>query len=1107
MVPGKGLSRVVRVCAVVAALGYGGYYAYDRLLQPDEIRRRVIEEMTAKFEGVDVEVGHARMRPFLGGINVSDLKLIRRDDPTRTPFLHVPHAVIWHDKADIARRLSPAKIELEDAHLRLVRDAAGKWNVADVMKPAGHGDQAPVFVLKKAKVEVIDQASGSSAVLEFQEMDVSVVNDPAKVYTFEARGRSTPIGPFTAKGRYEIGHGANGTLDLGGVVLGPDLARVVGLVAPDVVEPLQTVGGTASSKTRWTWKPGRQPPLMFQTDFELTGGRCSHPALPGPVENLAMKGRFKDGELVIETMTGRLGECGLSVKLEIDAPAFDPNTDPMLAMAADIEERVRRFELNLTNLQVGPALFDRVCPRMPPKYVEIRDMFDPAGPADITFECRREKDGQRRRCLVKPKGMSATYRGFRYPLQAIRGTIEITLDEDGAPRFAADLVGEAGGKAVSLKGQIKGGPDREVDLLVSGTDVVLDKTLIDALPDEFPRLVRSLRPTARGDFTAKIRTNPKIRRDHGPEAADNEFDIRLRAGSLNYDEFPYPLKNLVGRLVIRTVPDTPTVGLGRGDSEIGTAVFENFKATGPGGCQLTINGSRKPEPGGNLLSMDVTGEAVPLDGELFRAVAKLRLHKSWQAFDPSGRMNCQVKVQLHTRSAPSSQPAAELVPARDLELGLSFNGPSIRPNFFSYQLTDAAGQVGYEKGIVTILKFSARHGATAIELENGTVRLPPTGGFYADLYDLKINPLVCDREFLYALPRGLKSAVLGLEPQGPIMAHARRLVIDGQPEKSPVPQVVGRGNTVITARATMPLPEREKLPTIYWDGTVTFRKAAIKTGVSWEDVTGQFTSRGLYLGNRLGRVIADLTIDRGKVLKQPIDSLSARFEVDPARPDVLEVPWINARAYGGEIGGEARLELGMPVKFDIRLNGSKLRLEEFARVNQMGPKTHVEGLANAQLSLSNPLDPLTRKPVLHGGGSIDIPDGKMLDLPVMLDVIKLARLRPMDKTMFEEAHAVFRIRDNRMKFGQLDLIGNAVSLGGDGEMDLDGKNAQFEFYTVWTNIRNLLGVSGELPARVSSNLYRIRVSGNLGVDKPRVTQEPLPAVLEPVRRLLGRANP
>ena len=147
------------------------------------------------------------------------------------------------------------------------------------------------------------------------------------------------------------------------------------------------------------------------------------------------------------------------------------------------------------------------------------------------------------------------------------------------------------------------------------------------------------------------------------------------------------------------------------------------------------------------------------------------------------------------------------------------------------------------------------------------------------------------------------------------------------------------------------------------------------------------------------------------------------------------------------------------------------------------------------------LDPETaRSAILAGAEYIVAPT-------INLDVIKLARLRPMDKTMFEEAHAVFRIRENRIKFGQLDLIGNAVSLGGDGEMDLDGKNAQFEFYTVWTNIRNLLGGTGELPARVSSNLYRIRVSGNLGVDKPRVTQEPLPAVLEPVRRLLGRANP
>jgi hypothetical protein len=125
----------------------------------------------------------------------------------------------------------------------------------------------------------------------------------------------------------------------------------------------------------------------------------------------------------------------------------------------------------------------------------------------------------------------------------------------------------------------------------------------------------------------------------------------------------------------------------------------------------------------------------------------------------------------------------------------------------------------------------------------------------------------------------------------------------------------------------------------------------------------------------------------------------------------------------------------------------------------------------------------------------------------MLDVIKLARLRPMDHTAFEEAHAVFRLRGDRVKVGQLDLLGNAVSLGGEGEMNLDGSDARFEFYTVWTNVRNMLGGGGDLAARISGNLFRIRVAGDLGTDRPpKVTQEALPGIVEPIRRLFGRAG-
>lgn len=1096
----KGLVRLARLACVLAALGYGGWYAYDELFKPGEIKRRVIEELSARFDGVDVEVGHARLRPFLGGVNVSDLKLIRRDDPSRTPFLHVPHAIIWYDKADFAHRLRPAKIELEDASLRVVRDSVGRWNLEGVAKPAPDGEQAPVFVLRKAHVEVVDETSGSSAVLDLQELDVTIVNDPAATYTFEARGKSTPIGPFHARGKFEKGVGAAGTLDLGSITLGDQLGRLVGLAAPEAVEPLRTISGTASCRTRWTFQPGRQPPVSYDTEFDLRDGRCTGPNLPAVLEKLALKARVKDGELSVDSLTGRLGDSGLVVKLDLEAPKAEPGARFVCLSTADMEDRIRRLEVTLTDLTVGPELFDK----LPPRFGEARLMFAPSGLADATYEQRRENGSLRKRCVFRPKGMKAKYRGFPYPTDHIRGTIEATLDDDAPPRYEVDLVGEGGGKAVTLKGHVVGGPDREVDLVLTGSDIVLDKALIEALPDEYPGLMRRLQASATGDFTAKIRHNARIRREHGPAVYDNEFDIHIHAGSLTYEEFPYPLRNLTGTLFIRTVPDHPTAGR-PGPPDDGVVRFTDFTATGAAGCKLTINGGRQAEVGGAVLELRVIGESVPLDGELARAITQLKIDNSWHTFDPAGRMNCDIHTLIHDRIGTDGKPLP-FNPNRDLELGLAFNGPAIRPRFFPYQLTDVAGQVSFARGRVDVAQFRARHGTSLLTLPRAEVRLPPTGGYWAKLYDLKLTPVSFDREFLAALPRGMQSACLGLEPRGPVAIHAKQLVIDNQPKSNSgsrdIQNVAVRQETSHTSPA-----QRAILPVIYWDGIVTFQEAAVKTGVSWEGVTGQFSSRGLCVGDRLGPVVGNLTIDRGRVLRQPIESLSARFEVDPARPNVVSVPWISARAYGGEIGGEARLELGTPVKFDLLLNGARLKLEEFAHVNHLGPTTQLEGLATAQIRLSNPIDEKTRQPVLDGSGSIDIPNGKMLDLPVMLDVIKLARLRPIDRTAFEEAHAVFRIRGDRVKFGQLDLLGNAISLGGEGGMNLDGSDAQLDFYTVWTNIRNLLGSGGDLAARVSGNLFRIRVTGDLGSDRaPRVTQEALPGIVDPIRRLMGRAG-
>ena len=141
--------------------------------------------------------------------------------------------------------------------------------------------------------------------------------------------------------------------------------------------------------------------------------------------------------------------------------------------------------------------------------------------------------------------------------------------------------------------------------------------------------------------------------------------------------------------------------------------------------------------------------------------------------------------------------------------------------------------------------------------------------------------------------------------------------------------------------------------------------------------------------------------------------------------------------------------------------------------------------------------------MLEGGGAIDVPNGKLLNLPVMLNLIKVVKLRVPDETGFEEAHAFFHISGNRLRFGQLDLIGNAISLSGSGEMNADGTDVQFEFYPVWTKMKEMFALPGEWSGAITKRFLKIRVTGDLD-GKLDYRPEPVPGLVDPVKRLFNR---
>src|SRR5439155_15805879 len=130
------------------------------------------------------------------------------------------------------------------------------------------------------------------------------------------------------------------------------------------------------------------------------------------------------------------------------------------------------------------------------------------------------------------------------------------------------------------------------------------------------------------------------------------------------------------------------------------------------------------------------------------------------------------------------------------------------------------------------------------------------------------------------------------------------------------------------------------------------------------------------------------------------------------------------------IAGAVSLDFHEAPRYELNLTASQINLQEFGRRN-LGAESKLTGVAVARLYLagagadSNTLD---------GHGTLDVPNGKLLNLPFLLDLIKFLGLRWPDRTMFEELHARYAIRGRRATIEHLELFGNAVSFTGKGEI-------------------------------------------------------------------------
>jgi hypothetical protein len=386
---------------------------------------------------------------------------------------------------------------------------------------------------------------------------------------------------------------------------------------------------------------------------------------------------------------------------------------------------------------------------------------------------------------------------------------------------------------------------------------------------------------------------------------------------------------------------------------------------------------------------------------------------------------------------------------------------------------------------------------------------------WANLGGIKLKPLVADAAFLKALPGKLGPGLEELQLKGGAELLVKHLVVLTPPDRlSAVKQASAVRVLSPGIRAQSPSSTVEPDPVVYFDAEVKLAGASLDTGVAWTEVFGAVAARGRYDGTHMGLLRGALWFDSAIIAKQPVARMSGRVKAAPQQPNThvrgdylpteLEFTDLAGDFFHGVLGGEGRVILDEKTRFDLWLTATDVQLEEIAKHYKLGSDADLKGIAQAQLRLHNKLDPKSGQVVTEGSGKIDVPTGRMYNLPVLLDLMKVLKLQAPDKTAFEEAHAVFKIQGDRIKVEQVDLIGKAICLGGSGEIDTTGEYVKFDFYTVGSQVlaRLVNTPVGDLTAFLSKNLFKIKLTRENGELKYK--PEPVPIVTEPARAAADR---
>jgi len=772
----------------------------------------------------------------------------------------------------------------------------------------------------------------------------------------------------------------------------------------------------------------------FRLAGTLEGGQFEHASLPQAVSDISAAFTADRAGLACERLEGHSG----STLLRASGRLVGWND------AADFD-----LTLEAERLLVGRHWE----PFLPASLASQWSKLLPAGEVDLRARVVRTAGTVAPELSLRCRNVSLTYYRFPYRVDRTVGTVTYS-----AGTVAMHLTGQAGGHPVHVEGSLDTtAPGVPGGIEVRGEGMRIDDALLDALPSRNADIVRKLRATGTFDFAFRHDRDPKLDRGFA-----NTLGIRLTRCTLDYAGFPYPLANVDGtirmegaRWTIRDVSGTNDTGMVR------------------------CNGSLEPGgPDGGELTLHLTGTGVVLEPELRDALPPA-MRRIWDDVDPRGSAEFTARVR-HRLGQRETDVDLEATPVADTV--------SIEPAWFPYRLERLRGRLVWRDGRLRFEGIRGVHARTTVSTE-GTCRFTPDGGWHVSFERLTADRFRADHDVLRALPAGLQQAVSGVRLRG-------LLSVDGAIDIY----------STAARQVTLPGGRTELVPgpaAAAWDVQLDMEQAALDVGVPLEHVHGGIRLRGASDG-RVWRSFGDVAIDSAMwhdlqvtAIRGPlvIDAAGARFGGPAA---ALAEPGgtrrLTAQLAGGSLQLDGSVAAGEPGRFAVAVS---LADADLARLNadMAGGPTASRGRVHGVVEVSGSR---AGTHSLSGRGQLRLREADLYELPVIVALLKIMRVKAPDRTAFGSGLVDFRIEGPRAYLDTIELSGDAISLVGAGEIDLDS-NIKLTFRPIMGESERQLPAMKRLLGGAGGQFLLVHVDGSLA--EPVTSTEAFPTLAAAVQKL------